>query len=37
MARRLWKTGLREIQLAASHKTFAAHAADYVPDLTHLS
>jgi (S)-2-hydroxyglutarate dehydrogenase len=33
MARRWWRTGVQEIRLAASRRTFAAHAARYVPDL----
>jgi len=34
MMRRWWKTGLREVHLAASRRAFAAHAARYVPGLT---
>ena len=34
MMRRWWKTGLQEIHLAANRRTFAAHAARYVPGLT---
>lgn len=33
MARRWWRTGLSEARLAASHSTFAAAAARYVPEL----
>jgi (S)-2-hydroxyglutarate dehydrogenase len=33
MAARWWRTGLREIRMAASHRAFAADAARYVPDL----
>jgi 2-hydroxyglutarate dehydrogenase len=33
MARRWWRTGLRELRRAASRRAFAAAAADYVPEL----
>ena len=33
MARRWWRTGLDEARLAASHRTFAAAAALYVPQI----
>lgn len=33
MIRRWWRTGLRELQMAASHRAFAAEAARYVPGL----
>jgi (S)-2-hydroxyglutarate dehydrogenase len=34
MARRWWRTGLRELRMATSRRAFAAEAARYVPDLT---
>jgi 2-hydroxyglutarate dehydrogenase len=34
MMRKWWKTGVREIHLAASRRAFAALAARYVPGLT---
>ena len=34
MARRWWRTGLRELRHAASRRAFAADAAEYVPELT---
>ena len=34
MARRWWRTGLRELRHAASRRAFAAAAAEYVPELT---
>lgn len=33
MAARWWRTGLREIRMAASHRAFAADASRYVPAL----
>ncbi len=33
MAARWWRTGLQEIHMAASRRTFAKHAARYVPGL----
>jgi 2-hydroxyglutarate dehydrogenase len=33
VARRWWRTGLRELRHAASRRAFAADAADYVPEL----
>jgi (S)-2-hydroxyglutarate dehydrogenase len=33
MARRWWRTGLRELHHALSRRAFAAEAADYVPEL----
>jgi L-2-hydroxyglutarate oxidase len=33
MARRWWRTGVRELRHAASRRAFAAAAADYVPEL----
>jgi L-2-hydroxyglutarate oxidase len=33
MMRKWWKTGLRELHLAADRRAFAAHAARYVPAL----
>ena len=33
MARRWWRTGLRELRHAASRRAFAADAAEYVPEL----
>jgi (S)-2-hydroxyglutarate dehydrogenase len=33
MARRWWRTGLRELQHAVSRRAFAAEAAKYVPEL----
>jgi (S)-2-hydroxyglutarate dehydrogenase len=33
MARRWWRTGLTEVEHAASRRRFAAAAADYVPEL----
>ena len=34
MARRWWRTGVRELRHAASRRAFAADAAEYVPELT---
>jgi (S)-2-hydroxyglutarate dehydrogenase len=33
MARRWWRTGLRELHQAVSRRAVAAHAAEYVPEL----
>jgi (S)-2-hydroxyglutarate dehydrogenase len=33
MARRFWRTGIREMRLASSRRAVARAAADYVPDL----
>ena len=33
MARRWWRTGVRELRHAASSRSFAREAADYVPEL----
>jgi (S)-2-hydroxyglutarate dehydrogenase len=33
MARRWWRTGVRELRHAASRRAFAAEAAEYVPEL----
>jgi (S)-2-hydroxyglutarate dehydrogenase len=34
MAARWWRTGVRELHLAVSHRAFAAEAARYVPEIT---